>query len=288
MTTVLIQRYAAFSTTPDGGNPAGVVLDAGDLTDDQMQHIAADIGYAETAFLTRFRADGEPRRGRIRYFSPVAEVPFCGHATIATAVALAARDGLGAFTFETGIGDITLATAESDGYVGASFTSVEPSIDEMPYEVLAELLELLGLSAADLRADYPHRFVYAGNTHPLLVLREPERFDSFTFDPDELRARMNRRNWPATVIVARVISPTEFEARNLFPVGSISEDPATGAAAAAFGGYLRALHLIHPPADVVIHQGRHVGRPSRIAVHVPEAGGIVVSGTAVEIQAPLS
>jgi len=78
MTTVL--RYAAFTTDASGGNPAGVVLDARGLDDQTMQAIAAEVGYSETAFLTD-RA--------VRYFSPKAEVPFCGHATIATAVARA-------------------------------------------------------------------------------------------------------------------------------------------------------------------------------------------------------
>ena len=73
MTDVL--RYVAFSDRPDGGNPAGVVLDAAGLSDAEMLRIAADLGYSETAFV-----DGED----IRYFSPLAEVPFCGHATIAT------------------------------------------------------------------------------------------------------------------------------------------------------------------------------------------------------------
>ncbi len=284
MTTDPIQRYAAFSTTPDGGNPAGVVLDAAELSDADMQRIATDIGYAETAFLVELAVDGDPRRGRIRYVSPVAEVPFCGHATIATAVALAERNGLGALTFETAIGDITLQTVAADGLISASFTSVPPVVTEIPDEVLAELLAMLGLSTADLRTDYPQRFADAGNVHPVLVLRDDDRFDSFTFDPDQLRAMMNRRAWPATVTVVRVISATEFEARNLFPVGDITEDPATGAAAAAFGGYLRSLRLVPVPGDVLIRQGRHVGRPSRIAVHIPATGGIVVTGTAVQIR----
>jgi PhzF family phenazine biosynthesis protein len=73
-----VLRYAAFSDTPAGGNPAGVVLDARGLSDAEMLKVAADVGYSETAFL-----DGED----IRYFSPLAEVPFCGHATVATGVA---------------------------------------------------------------------------------------------------------------------------------------------------------------------------------------------------------
>jgi PhzF family phenazine biosynthesis protein len=83
MPVVDVLRYVAFSDRPDGGNPAGVVLDAAGLSDADMLSIAADVGYSETAFL-----DGDD----IRYFSPLAEVPFCGHATIATGVALSDRD----------------------------------------------------------------------------------------------------------------------------------------------------------------------------------------------------
>ena len=93
-----VLRYAAFTTTPEGGNPAGVVLDAADLDDEAMQAIAADVGYSETAFLTGPAAvspgtDPGARHFVVRYFSPLAEVPFCGHATIATGVAHAERHG---------------------------------------------------------------------------------------------------------------------------------------------------------------------------------------------------
>src|SRR3954451_12296370 len=92
-----VLRYTAFTDTPAGGNPAGVVLDARDMSDAEMQGVAAEIGYSETAFLTR-RGDGEYD---VRYFAPEAEVPFCGHATIASAVALAERAGAGTLLFHT-------------------------------------------------------------------------------------------------------------------------------------------------------------------------------------------
>jgi len=72
-----------------------------------------------------------------------------------------------------------------------------------------------------------------------------------------------------------------FHSRNPFPVGGVVEDPATGAAAAALGGYLRAAGLIPVPSTVTILQGEAMGRPSRIVVDVPVDGGIVVSGTGV-------
>ena len=79
-------------------------------------------------------------------------------------------------------------------------------------------------------------------------------------------------------------SENVFHARNPFPVGGVVEDPATGAAAAALGGYLREAELIAVPATIFIHQGEAMGRPSRLTVEIPVKGGIVVKGTAVPIR----
>jgi PhzF family phenazine biosynthesis protein len=80
-------------------------------------------------------------------------------------------------------------------------------------------------------------------------------------------------------------SETVFHVRDPFPVGGVVEDPATGAAAAAFGGYLRELGLVELPATLTVYQGHDMGRPAAITVSVPaEPGtGIAVTGTAVQI-----
>ena len=283
--TTEILRYAAFSTTPEGGNPAGLVLDASHLDDAGMLAVAAAVGYAETAFVTETAVDGNARRSRVRYFSPIAEVPFCGHATIALAVALSKRDGAGAFTFDTPVGPVVIETAGDGTDINASFTSVEPQLAAFDDAVLAELLGLLGVGRGDLAPAYPPRIAYSGNWHPVLVVADRNVFDSFDFDPEALRRLMDLQGWAATVAVLHPMKDGEFEARNLFPVGVITEDPATGAAAAAVGGYLRILGLVDPPSRVLIHQGRHVGRPGLLTVDIPAAGGIVVSGQAVQIPA---
>ncbi|HYP74089.1 MAG TPA: PhzF family phenazine biosynthesis isomerase, partial [Microbacterium sp.] len=114
MTDVL--RYAAFTSNPGGGNPAGVVLDAAGLGDAEMQRIATEVDFAETAFVTGSTADGAVA---IRYFSPIAEVPFCGHATVATAIAMAERghvDAPGAVTFDTPVGAVSIdVSQDADG-----------------------------------------------------------------------------------------------------------------------------------------------------------------------------
>ncbi|WP_353814919.1 PhzF family phenazine biosynthesis protein [Agromyces sp. SYSU T00266] len=284
MTAPDVLRYAAFTTDPDGGNPAGIVLDAAGLDDAAMLAVAGEVGYAETAFVTS--GDGGVRG--IRYFSPVAEVPFCGHATVATAVALAEREGPGRIRFATPVGEVAMQTAEVDGRIVASFTSVEPRVEPMPTEVLAELLELVGLEADALDERHPPRIAFAGNRHPVLAIADAAAFDAFAFDPSRARALMDEHGWPATITVLHRLADAadgglRFEARNIFPVGSIVEDPATGAAAAAVGGYLRELGAVVAPARVVISQGRHVGRPSELVVDIPSVGGIVVSGPAVPI-----
>ena len=279
MSEPVVQRWAAFSGDPAGGNPAGVVLGADALEDARMQRIAAEVGYAETAFVS-----GMGRRRGIRYFSPIAEVPFCGHATVATAVALADTEGDGVFAFETPVGEIAITTRVDGSVRTASFTSVEPSVEPIGDDALDAVLALIGADRADLDAAHRSLLVFAGNRHPLIVLADPGVFDTFTFDPAAARALMDAEGWPATIIVLRDLGEGRWEARNIFPVGTLIEDPATGAAAAATGAYLRATGAVDPPARVMIEQGRHVGRPSLLAVDVPVRGGITVSGTAVPIR----
>ncbi|MBD8518684.1 PhzF family phenazine biosynthesis protein [Plantibacter sp. CFBP 8804] len=286
-----ILRLTAFAAEPGGGNPAGVVLDASVLTDAEMQAIATEVAYPETAFVVDPGIDGDDRHLRMRYFSPGAEVPFCGHATIATAVALAERRGVGRFTLETNVGPLVVETASDADTNGdassitASFTSVEPTVRDLDAGVADRLLSLLGLERSDLDEQWPLRESFAGNRHPVVAVREQEVFDGFTFDPTALRTLMDEQGWAGTVTVVHdhgidADGHLLVEARNLFPVGDITEDPATGSAAASFGGYLRALGLLTPPARILIRQGHHVGAPSLLTVDVPVTGGITVTGTA--------
>ena len=116
--SIEVLRYAAFTDEGRGGNPAGVVLGTS-LTDAQMLAVAQAIGYSETAFLTH--RDG---RSVIRFFSPRAEVDFCGHATIATAVAVAQRDGARTLSLATNAGPVEVRTSvDIEGTVTATLTS---------------------------------------------------------------------------------------------------------------------------------------------------------------------
>jgi PhzF family phenazine biosynthesis protein len=271
-----ILRLAAFTDDPAGGNPAGVVLDAAGLDAARMQAIAAEIGYSETAFV-----DGT----RVRYFSPEAEVPFCGHATIATAVALAQRDGPGDVLLETQAGPVAISTqADAGGAVTATLTSVGPRVEEAGD--IAPALAALGWSTDDLDPALPPRVAYAGARHLILAAATRARLADLDYAFDALKTYMSERDLVTVDLVHREDAAT-FHARNPFPVGGVVEDPATGAAAAAFGAYLRALGLVTPPVRVTIRQGDDMGRPSLLLVDLdPDpTSGVRVTGGAVPIAA---
>ncbi|CAM5358638.1 PhzF family phenazine biosynthesis protein OS=Streptomyces alboniger OX=132473 GN=CP975_04895 PE=3 SV=1 [Streptomyces alboniger] len=277
-----VLRYVAFTTDPSGGNPAGVVLDATGIDDATMLKTAADIGYSETAFVVP-RDDGSLDT---RYFSPLAEVPFCGHATIATAVAHAQRHGVGTLRLRTRAGEVTVSTAQAeDGSMTATLVSVPPRSIPLADADLAELLAALRWSPEDLDPALPPRVAYGGAWHPVIATTSRARLADLAYDMTALSALMSRHDWTTVDLVWRE-TPTVFHARNPFPPGGVVEDPATGAAAAAFGGYLRELELVPLPATVTVHQGVDMGRPSTITVTVPrETGsGIGVSGAAVQIS----
>jgi PhzF family phenazine biosynthesis protein len=269
-----IQRYAAFTDDPEGGNPAGVVLDAGGLGDEQMLAIAAEVGYSETAF--RISADGN--RHRVRYFAPLAEIPFCGHATVATAVAL----GPGEHVFVTNAGDVPVSVDETGR---ATLTSVATTVDELPAKDLSALLAALCWSEFDLDESLPPRVAYAGAYHPIVAVGNRRRLADLDYDQPALKALMESRGWTTVQLVFRATDDT-FDVRDPFPVGGVYEDPATGAAAAAFGAYLRELWIVSDDATLLLRQGDDMGRPSRITVRlVPDEPGVRVSGTAVPISA---
>ena len=277
-----VLRYAAFTTDPRGGNPAGVVLDATGMTDEQMLATAAEVGFSETAFLVP-----GPAPVGVRYFSPRAEVSFCGHATIAAAVATAERSGAGRMLLATAAGPVEVVTHRAeDGAWRATLTSVPPRTVRLEDADLHELLSALRWSGADLDPALPPRVAYAGAWHPVLATRTRARLRDLDYDRPALADLMARRGWTTVDLVWRQ-DATTFTARNPFPPGGVVEDPATGAAAAALGGYLREGGHVRLPAVLTVRQGEDMGRPSVLTVEVPEdpGSGIRVSGTAVVLPA---
>jgi PhzF family phenazine biosynthesis protein len=281
--TVEVLRYAAFTEHGRGGNPAGVVLDAGSLTDPQMLAIAQAIGYSETAFLIPCRdsdAQGSGLQATVRFFSPVAEVAFCGHATVATAVAVAERNGPGLLRLHTQAGLLTVESRLEAGSLVATLTSPPTTTRRLDPAVLEEALAALRWTRDDLDPRYPVHVAFAGNQHLVLAVRTRETLRQLSYDYPALERLMARQGWTTTHLFWSETATT-FHARNPFPPGGVVEDPATGAAAAAFGGYLRDVCLVPLPSRVVVHQGHDMGCPSELLVELdPTTATVAVTGRA--------
>jgi len=278
-----VLRYAAFTVDGQGGNPAGVVLDARGLAGTDMQAIAADVGYSETAFLVA-RPD-EPNVYDVRYFSPKREVPFCGHATVASAVALVELSPAAELIFHTPAGFVSITTFLKDGGdLVAELTSVAPRVSNPEPDLVSAVLCALRWSPEDLDPAYPVMLANAGSEHLVLVTRSRERLADLDYDFDAL-AKLMRHHELITVQLVWPESKKRYHSRNPFAGSGVVEDPATGAAAAAFGGYLRELGMIEETASFKIIQGVDMGRTSEIDVSVIGGEpGVRVSGTAHRIE----
>jgi PhzF family phenazine biosynthesis protein len=270
-----ILRIAAFCDGPIGGNPAGVAL-CGELPEPaRMQAVAREVGYSETAFAARA---GD--RWRVRYFAPAMEVPFCGHATIALGAALADAEGDGVFTLDLNHATITVEGRRGEGGLTAAIQSPTTRSDPARADLVASSLELFSYAPEDLDPRLPPALIEAGARHLVLALADRSRLAAMRYQ-FEVGARLMRSHGLVTISLVQAQEPGFFHARNPFAAGGVYEDPATGAAAAALGGYLRDCSWPHG-GRIEIEQGVDMGVPCRLFAEIPDEPGssIRVSGAA--------
>ena len=277
-----VQQIAAFCDGAVGGSPAGVVVC--DVLPDAatMQAVAAKVGYPETAF-----AAPAGEGWRVRYFAPEVEVDFCGHATIALGAALALRRGNGVFKLQLNKVGITVEGRQSGAIMTAALQSPPTRSRPAPPKLLADALALFSYWTADLDERIPAAVAHAGADHLVLALKTRELLSAMRYDLEAGRKLMLADSI-GTFSLVYAETPQLFHARNPFPIGGVYEDPATGAAAAAFAGYLRDLGWPHG-GSIEIIQGEDMGMRSRLIAEIsPTLGASIrVSGTArlVEMEA---
>lgn len=271
-----VLKIAAFSDGDAGGNPAGVVLADALPADAEMQRIAAEVGFSETAFA----APAGPG-WRVRYFSPESEVPFCGHATIALGAALALSRGDGTFALSLNAADITVEGRRSEG--GAVRAALQsPPTRSMPASpaLVSDVLALFGYAVDDLDLALPPARIHAGADHLVLALKTRAGLASMAYELEAGRALMKREGL-VTILLLQAQTKQLFHARNAFAYGGVYEDPATGAATAALAGYLRDIGWPHGGVIDVV-QGEDMGMRSCLRAEIPAQTGssIRVSGAA--------
>ena len=273
-------KIAAFSQNGKGGNPAGVTFYDDMPSDEELLKIAKEVGYSETAFLVK---QGEG--WRVRYFAPEREVPFCGHATIASGAALGERFGEGNYKLYLKQGEISVSAEKSaDGVFTATLQSPETWSQDAPAEYVDKVLTAFNLNTDDLDPQFPIRFAFAGAKHLVIAVKDRKTLADMSYQFEVVKSLMADEGL-VTISVLWNESNELFHSRNAFASGGVYEDPATGAAAAALAGYLRDINWQGKQSFMIL-QGENMGMPSRLLVRYnPKSGeSVAVSGEAHHIS----
>lgn len=274
-----VMRIAAFSDGTAGGNPAGVHISEHLPSVPEMQSIASQIGYSETAF-----AEPNPDGWRVRYFSPESEVPFCGHATIALGAALTMQSGAAVYSLQLNDSEITVEGFVEKGSYSAALQSPETRSTAAEPCLVKEALELFGYAQDDLDLRISPALAQGGANHLVIGLNGRGALSAMNYELNAGRVFMNREKL-VTVMFVYAETDQKFHSRNAFASGGVIEDPATGAATAAFAGYLRDIRWPHLGVIDII-QGEDMGARSLIQAEFKDKPGssIRVSGRAHVIE----
>lgn len=279
----------AFTTETFGGNPAGVIPNAENLTDEEMQKIANELNLSETAFL--LPTSNADANYKIRYFTPTKEVDFCGHATLGTAWLMATKynwiDKDDKIVFESNIGKIPVKwLMENNQLTQVSMTQVRPqvkSIDISP----AVVADLVGIHETDIDDRYPIKIANTGVPHLMVPVKTRQAIDQAEPNLNELKKMNNDFNISTThLFTFDTNGQFDIYTRDFCPNIGIDEDPVTGAANGALGGYLYLENILAQQErhQLMIGQGHTINRPGILYVTItPDAENAVieVAGAAV-------
>ena len=276
------------------GNPLAVYTDAEGIADAQMQQIAREMNLSETVFI--LPAQDPKALCRARIFTPARELPFAGHPTIGTGFLLAAlkrvtlNDGRATILLEEKVGLVPISIESR----GAKPAFVQLSVAELPTyrdppAGREELARMLRLKAEDLIDDA--QAVSCGLQFLFVPVHDRGILARAGIDSERWERTLSSYSTQQVFVFCRdpELAGSSIRARMFSPTFGIAEDPATGSAAAALGGYLGARA---PEGDGtlrwIVEQGFEMGRPSLLHVETDKSGGRItgvrVGGTAVLVS----
>ncbi|QDY68696.1 PhzF family phenazine biosynthesis protein [Qingshengfaniella alkalisoli] len=276
-----------------GGNPLAVLPDARGLNTGEMQRIAREFNFSETAFV--LPPESDDATARLRIFDPKNELPFAGHPTVGTAICLAQQGSVFGqsisdyLVLDENVGPIECAVANEDDLWSASFTTLAPFeyLDELPVDLVGKCL---GLPTSTVRTD-GHAPIIVSKGLPFCVIELDSEADLARIRIDQQALRDAQRRFgpdeePLALYVYSNQGDGGIAARMFAPFSGIPEDPATGSAAAALAALL--CDVTEAPVDLEIRQGAQMGRPSTIFAYAEtQEGGVSlvsISGTAVTVM----
>jgi trans-2,3-dihydro-3-hydroxyanthranilate isomerase len=261
------------------GNPLAVVLEPDGLDTAAMQGIAREFNLSETVFVQP--PENASHRAKLRIFTPASELPFAGHPTVGTAVLLGRLDGGGQpreFVLELGIGPVRCQVTPKDADAGRAVFD----LPKLPQDIGAPaddaaIAAALGVDVADIGFDgiRPARWS-AGAPYSLVPLRDLAAVGRCSVNPVAWKKAFGFDVHAAAYVFCRETAQPghAFHTRMFAPSAGISEDPATGSAAAAIAGYIAKFDKFSDGSHaLMIEQGFEMGRPSLIELTLKMSGG---------------
>jgi trans-2,3-dihydro-3-hydroxyanthranilate isomerase len=272
-----------FTAQRFAGNPLAVVLDSQGLDTAAMQTIAREFNLSETVFVL---PPADPtHKADLRIFVPTRELPFAGHPTVGTAVLLGLIDGTsGSFTLAEKIGPVPCTVSISGDEMGeATFTLPRLPVELESPAPNAAIAAALGLHEADIGCGNHRPSIFsAGVGFSCVPVKDLAAIARIRLDMGRWTDGIRPADHPDAFVYTKETNASghHYHARMFAPEMGIPEDPATGAAVAAFTG---AIMRFDRPADgshaLVIEQGYEMGRPSQIRLGLEVKGGVLVSAT---------
>ena len=274
MKKLITYQVDSFTKERFKGNPAGVVVNADGLNDDQMLWIARELNNSETAFL--FAPDDNNCDGIIRYFTPKTEVPVCGHATIAAMYARALEDNLDScvLKYKTQIGILSFEIMKTNGDYQIIMTQgkfeLSPKFDD---DTLIELLNALNLKYSDTDKRCPVQIASTGHSKVMIGIKKRVKLNNMTPNYTAL-ADLSKRIKCNGYFVFTFDSDrddTLTYGRMFAPAVGINEDPVTGNANGPLGGYLIQNKIVDYKDNLFEfngRQGEEIARPGVVNVRV--------------------
>lgn len=262
-----------FTDRPFGGNQLAVIPDATALPETALQQIAREFNFSETTFV--YPPADPAHTARVRIFSPMSEIPFAGHPTIGTAVALAQMGHGPDMVLELGVGPIHAHASDTQ----ARFTTSAP-LETLHQPDPALVAHALGLFPADLKMDI-HPPVMASLGLAFTFTELTDRSALTRCLPDTAAFREGRARYDSALDFAQMAYVREgdtIHARMFAPLDNVPEDPATGSAAATLAALLAQLE--GQDLTISLHQGVDMGRPSLIGLQT-KGPAVTVSGGAI-------
>ena len=265
----IVYQIDSFTKERFKGNPAGVVVNADGLNDQQMQQIARELNNSETSFL--FSPPNDNCDGAIRYFTPYTEVPTCGHATIAAMYAKALEENLDSciLRIKTKIGILPFEVIKEDGDYKVVMTQgkfeLSPTFDP---KTKAKLITALGIKESELDSRCPIQIASTGHSKVMIGIKERKRLNSLCPDFQELKILSKEINCNGYFVFTFDSDDADIltYGRMFAPAVGINEDPVTGNANGPLGGYLVQNKIVDYSNNLFEFNGRQGEKIGRLGV----------------------